>query len=59
VTWRLFELAWLQGKKAVDAAEAEGVPIDTVYVSKSRVLKRLREEVTAIAEDLPLYVPLG
>lgn len=59
VTWRLFERVWLQNQKALDAANTEGVPIDTVYVAKSRVLKRLREEVTALAEDLPLYVPLG
>jgi RNA polymerase sigma-70 factor (ECF subfamily) len=59
VTWRLFERVWLQGQKASECAAAEGVPIDAVYVAKSRVLKRLREEVTALAEDLPLYVPLG
>ena len=28
--------------------------IDAVYAAKSRVLRRLREEVLALAEDLPL-----
>jgi DNA-directed RNA polymerase specialized sigma24 family protein len=39
---------------AAETAEQLGVPIDAVYVAKSRVLKRLREEVTLLAEDLPL-----
>jgi hypothetical protein len=35
------------------------VPIDVVYVAKSRVLKKLREEILALAEDLPQCVPLA
>ena|SRR5581483_9711605 len=58
-TWRAFEVAWLEGRPAAEAARLLGTPIDAVYVAKSRVLKRLREEVMALAEDLPLYVPLG
>ncbi len=59
LTWRAFELAWVEGQSAPDAARALGVSIDTVYVAKSRVLKRLREEVLALAHDLPLYSPLA
>jgi hypothetical protein len=29
------------------------LPIDVVYKAKSRVLKRLREEVLVLAEDVP------
>ena len=58
-TWRAFEMVWLERKPATDAARELGVPLDVVYVSKSRVLKRLREEVLALAEDLPLYTPLN
>jgi RNA polymerase sigma-70 factor (ECF subfamily) len=57
-TWRAFDLVWLQGRKASEAASSLNVPVDAIYVAKSRVLKRLREEVVALAEDLPLYVPL-
>jgi RNA polymerase sigma-70 factor (ECF subfamily) len=58
-TWRAFELAWLEGQPADAVAKLLAMPVDNVYVAKSRVLKRLREEVTILAEDLPLYVPLG
>ena len=32
--------------------------IDKVYAAKARVLKRLREEVLMLAEDMPHLVPL-
>jgi RNA polymerase sigma factor (sigma-70 family) len=57
-TWRAFELAWVEGRPAAEAAHILGVPVDSVYVAKSRVLKRLREDVIALADDLPLYTPL-
>ena len=34
------------------------LPIEAVYLAKSRVLKRLRDELKILAEDLPQYVPL-
>lgn len=58
-TWRAFELVWLEHRPAADAAQALGIPIEIVYVAKSRVLKRLREEVVTLMDDLPLYIPLG
>ncbi|HEV3022403.1 MAG TPA: sigma-70 family RNA polymerase sigma factor, partial [Pirellulales bacterium] len=58
-TWRCFELVWLDDRPAAEAAEALGVPIGTIYVAKSRVLKRLREEVVHLAEDAVHLVPLG
>jgi RNA polymerase sigma-70 factor (ECF subfamily) len=58
-TWRAFERVWLDRRSAVATAGELGVPIETVYVAKSRVLKRLEEEVLALAEDLPQCVPLG
>ena len=39
------------------AAKELGMPPNTVYVAKSRVLKRLREEVLALAEDIPHLIP--
>ncbi|MFO0909071.1 MAG: sigma-70 family RNA polymerase sigma factor [Isosphaeraceae bacterium] len=52
-TWRVFERSWIAGLSVAEVAEECGVPVGTVYVSRSRVLKRLREEVVALAEDFP------
>ena len=54
-TWRAFELAWLQKRPAAEVAEALGLPIDKVYVAKSRVLGRLEQEVRDLAEDGVLF----
>ena len=53
-TWQAFQLAWLEQHPATTAAEKLGLPVASVYLAKSRVLKRLREEVLVIAEDWPL-----
>lgn len=57
-TWRAFELVWIEDMAARDVAREMKQPIDFVYVAKSRVLKRLREEVITLAEDIPVYAPL-
>lgn len=54
-TWACFELTWLMKTSAADAAEQLSLPIHTVYVNKSRVLKQLENEVRAISEDLPIH----
>jgi len=51
LTWRAFELAWLEGRPAAEVALELGVPIEKVYVAKSRVLERLEGEVRELAED--------
>jgi RNA polymerase sigma factor (sigma-70 family) len=56
-TWRAFELTWLAGRPAQEVAAEVGLAIDAVYAAKSRVLKRLREEVLLLAEDLPQLFP--
>src|SRR5262249_26317948 len=58
-TWRAFELTWLEDRPAPEAAAELGLPVGAVYVAKSRVLKRLRDEVLILAEDLPQFVPLS
>ncbi len=58
-TWRAFELEWLGDRPAAEVARTLGVAVTAVYVAKSRVLKRLREEVLLLAEDVPQRVPLG
>jgi len=53
-TWRAFEGVWLEGRPALEGAEAVGLPIDAVCLAKLRVLRRLREEVMLLAGDFPL-----
>ena len=58
-TWRAFEMTWLENYAPQDAARELGCRVHAVYVAKSRVLNRLREEVAALAEDIPALVPLA
>lgn len=53
-TWECFEITWLRNESAADAAEQVSVPIHTVYVNKSRVMKQLEAEVHMLAEDFPI-----
>lgn len=50
--WRAFELLWLKDQPAEEVARELAMPVAKVYVAKSRILKRLREEVLELAEDL-------
>jgi RNA polymerase sigma-70 factor (ECF subfamily) len=59
LTWQAFQRVWQDGRPALDVSRDLGLPIDKVYAAKSRVLKRLREEILLLAEDLPHCVPLG
>jgi RNA polymerase sigma-70 factor (ECF subfamily) len=54
-TWRAFELVWLGRRPAAEVAQELNVPIDRVYVAKSRVLERLQQEVQDLAEDSGLF----
>jgi RNA polymerase sigma-70 factor (ECF subfamily) len=58
-TWQAFERVWLENRPAPETARELNLPVATVYVAKSRVLKHLREEILALADDLPQFVPLG
>jgi RNA polymerase sigma-70 factor (ECF subfamily) len=57
-TWAAFSRVWLEDRSAAEAAAELRLPIEAVYLAKSRVLKRLREELLALAEDLPHVIPL-
>ena len=50
-TWRAFERVWLENRPAPEAAAELSMKIQLVYKAKSRVLKRLTEEVEEINED--------
>lgn len=54
VTWNCFEAAWIQNESAGDIAKNLGIPIHSVYVNKSRVLKRLEAEIRQLVDDLPV-----
>lgn len=53
-TWRAFEEVWVQHRPAAAVADELGRPLDWVYVAKSRVLKRVWEEVQDLADDAAL-----
>jgi RNA polymerase sigma-70 factor (ECF subfamily) len=55
-TWRAFELVWLHERPSAEAAEQLGLPLETIYVAKSRVLKRLKEKVLELADEIPTLV---
>lgn len=47
-TWQAFWLTAVEGVAAADAAKQVGISPGAVYVAKSRVLARLKQEVAAI-----------
>jgi len=51
MTWRAFERVWLENRSAPETAAELSIKIQLVYKAKSRVLKRLTEEVEEINED--------
>jgi RNA polymerase sigma factor (sigma-70 family) len=51
LTWRAFERVWLEDRSAAETADELAQQIEFVYYAKSRVLKRLKEEVHEIVED--------
>jgi RNA polymerase sigma-70 factor (ECF subfamily) len=56
LTWRAFERVWVEKQSAAQVAEELTLSIGKVYQAKSRVLKRLEEEVLMLAEDAPLHL---
>jgi len=56
-SWDAFERIWCKDIPAPQVALHLGMTIDAVYAAKSRILRRLREEVLALADDLPNAIP--
>jgi RNA polymerase sigma-70 factor (ECF subfamily) len=50
-SWRAFERVWMEHRPATEAADELSMSVEAVYMAKSRILKRLEEEVRDIAED--------
>jgi RNA polymerase sigma factor (sigma-70 family) len=57
-TWNAFERIWGGDCPAPEVAESLNMTIDAVYAAKSRVLRRLRDEVLSLADDLPSNLPV-
>jgi len=53
-TWSVFECVWIHRKPAAQVAQEFQVPLDWVYVAKSRVLKRISAVVEELTNDLPV-----
>jgi RNA polymerase sigma-70 factor (ECF subfamily) len=49
-TWQAFWFTAVEGKTAAEAAETIGISISSIYQSKSRVLRRLRQRLTELPE---------
>lgn len=49
-TWQAFLDTTMEGHPAAEVAERLGLTIDAVYAAKSRVLRRLRQELDGLAE---------
>jgi RNA polymerase sigma-70 factor (ECF subfamily) len=58
-TWEAFRRVWIDDLSPAAAATELKTSIDNVYLSKSRVLKRLEEELRLLADDLPETMPLN
>ena len=50
--WRAFQGVVLEGKPAAEVADELGIALAQVHTAKSRVLRRLREEIGAEAAPL-------
>ena len=47
-TWRAFRLLVLEGRESEAVAAEVGLSVNAVFIAKSRVLRRLREEMTGL-----------
>ena len=50
-TWRAFELTVVGGQSCEEAAALLGKSVGSVYAARSRVMRRLREQVTCLQEN--------
>ena len=54
VAWKIFEATWIRKEQASQVAKRFGITTHADYVNKSRVLKRMEEEINNIADDFPI-----
>jgi RNA polymerase sigma-70 factor, ECF subfamily len=51
--WKAFERTWIYSDSAVEVAASLGIPVAQVYVAKSRIAKRLADELHQLSDDVP------
>jgi RNA polymerase sigma-70 factor, ECF subfamily len=51
--WKAFERTWIHNESAAIVAEELGIPVAQVYVAKSRISKRLADELSHLSDDIP------
>lgn len=52
--WSAFERTWRDGAATATVANELGLTVTAVYVAKSRVLARLRDEIDHLGDEFPL-----
>jgi RNA polymerase sigma-70 factor (ECF subfamily) len=50
-TWRVFELSVVEGRSCDEVATRMGKSIGTVYAARSRIMRRLRDQVRRMEES--------
>ena len=56
-SWQAFWLVAVEDRNPVDVAAELGLTLNAVYLAKSRVLRRLREEFADLLDDAPPPIP--
>ncbi len=49
-TWQAFRRVVLDGLKAAEAAAELGISVNAVFIAKSRVMRRLRQEMQGLTD---------
>jgi RNA polymerase sigma-70 factor (ECF subfamily) len=57
-TWQSFECLWNRQMSVAEVAQQLGISVATVYVHKSRVMKRLEATIIELSDDLPVAMPM-
>jgi RNA polymerase sigma-70 factor (ECF subfamily) len=52
-TWEAFTLTAVEGRAPLQVAARVGLSVGAIYVAKSRVIARLRQEIERLQEDEP------
>ena len=52
LTWQAFQLYALEDQSPADVAEQLGISLNSVLLAKSRTLRRLRDEVAGLVDDV-------
>ncbi|MEL7267384.1 MAG: sigma-70 family RNA polymerase sigma factor, partial [Planctomycetota bacterium] len=50
--WELFERTWINDEPIESVVQQTGCSREQIYVARSRVLKRLRQDINLLADDL-------